>query len=213
MTDIQNLKSALSSVPILPVLTIDRAEDAAPLASALLRGGLTAAEVTLRTPAALPAISAMREAAPQLLIGAGTIVSPDDVTKAKDAGAQFLVSPGVSPPLVEAMLASKIAAIPGTATASEAMTRKSEGFELLKLFPATQIGGVDLLKALSAPLPDIQFIPTGGINADTAAAFLALRNVMAVGGSWMVRSGDVSIGDWSGVEETARAAVRLGSAS
>ena len=209
MTDLHSLKTALSAVPVVPVLTVERLEDAVPLASALGRGGLTVLEVTLRTEIALAAISAMREAEPDLLIGAGTITKTEHVSAAIDAGAQFLVSPGVSPELADAMLASEVPALPGTATASEAMSRAAEGFEILKLFPAVPAGGLALLKSLSAPLPDISFMPTGGINATSAPDFLALPNVLAVGGSWMVDKTDVSIGNWKGVEEMARMCVAL----
>ncbi|MEO1407841.1 MAG: bifunctional 4-hydroxy-2-oxoglutarate aldolase/2-dehydro-3-deoxy-phosphogluconate aldolase [Pseudomonadota bacterium] len=210
MTDLQTLKTALSEVPIVPVLTIERAEDAVPLATALSAGGLTVAEVTLRTSAALPAITAMREAAPDLIVGAGTITELDHVAHAIEAGAEFLVSPGLTPALADALKDNDVPAFPGVATAGEAMTWSAFGFQFLKLFPAVPIGGIGLLKALKDPLPDIQFMPTGGITGSTAPDFLALPNVIAVGGSWMISREDVATGNWTRIEQTVRASVDLG---
>ncbi|MEM9670622.1 MAG: bifunctional 4-hydroxy-2-oxoglutarate aldolase/2-dehydro-3-deoxy-phosphogluconate aldolase [Pseudomonadota bacterium] len=207
MTDIKTLKTALASVPLVPVLTIDRGEDAAPLAIALARGGFKAVEVILRTSAALPAITAMREAAPDLMVGAGMVTDPDEVASAVDVGAQFLASPGLSPQLSDALLATDIPAIPGVMTISEAMTCAANGFDILKLFPATSINGLDLLHAWSVPLSNVDFIAGGGITADHAKDYLSLSNVCAVGGSWMVNRTDIAIGDWTSVEGTASAAV------
>ncbi|MEO0881594.1 MAG: bifunctional 4-hydroxy-2-oxoglutarate aldolase/2-dehydro-3-deoxy-phosphogluconate aldolase [Pseudomonadota bacterium] len=206
----QNLKTALSAAPIVPVLTVERVEDAAPIAAALAGGGIRVAEVTLRTPAALPALAAMRREVPDLVLGAGTITQVDHISAAIESGAQFLVSPGTPPTLTDALLGCGVPALPGVATAGEAMTLVDAGFEILKLFPAVPVGGVGLLKSLNSPLPDILFMPTGGVNAKNAQEFLALPNVIAVGGSWMVRGDDVAAGNWAAIEDAARAAVNLG---
>lgn len=204
------ISTALERAPIVPVITIERLQDAAPLARALAAGGLTVLEVTLRTEAGLAAISAMKAAVPDIIVGAGTICAPDDVERAVDAGSDFLVSPGVTPALSNAMLASDVLSIPGTSTASEAMSRASEGFEILKLFPAVPVGGLALLKSLAGPLPGLKFMPTGGIKDTTAADFLALPNVIAVGGSWMVTKEDIDAQDWSTIEAKAAAAFQIG---
>ncbi len=203
------LKAALMEAPIVPVITIDELKDAVPLAGALYAGGFTVLEVTLRTPAALDALAAMKDAYPDLIIGAGTICQPEDVHRAVSAGSDFLVSPGTSPALTSALLGAGVPAIPGTATASEAMSRAADGFKLLKLFPAVPVGGLALLKSLNAPLPDIHFMPTGGIREDTAPDFLALPNVIAVGGSWMVNKTDIAAGHWQTIEAKAKATARM----
>lgn len=201
------LLRAAAKAPIVPVLVIESADHAAQLARALLDGGLTIAEVTLRTPAALRSIEAMKAAAPHLLVGAGTVLSADDVRQALDAGADFLVSPGMSPGLLEGMGNHRSLMIPGVATASEAMSRHEEGFELLKLFPANVAGGVPALKALAAPLPHLKFMPTGGIGASDAGDYLALANVVAVGGSWIATKEDVAEKRWSEISAKARKAL------
>lgn len=210
MTDDTILKLALERAPIVPVITVERVEDAAPMAQALAAGGMTVLEVTLRTSAGLDAIRAMKAAVPGILVGAGTVRTSDDVKAAVDSGSDFLVSPGATPQLVDALLGSGIPALPGTATASEAMTRAEEGFTVLKLFPAVPVGGLALLKSLGAPLPQISFMPTGGISEATAPDFLALPNVCAIGGSWIVNKNDVAAGNWAGIEAKAAAAVALG---
>lgn len=210
MTQSVDLKAALAIAPIVPVISIDRLEDAVPLARALRTGGLTVLEVTLRTQAGLEAITAMKSAFPDMIVGAGTICAPADVQAARAAGADFLVSPGVTPALSAALLGAGVPAIPGTATASEAMSRAAEGFELLKLFPAVPLGGLALLKALAGPLPGLSFMPTGGISAQTAPDFLALPNVIAIGGSWMVTKDDIEAGNWAGIEAKAADAFKIG---
>nr|WP_321440902.1 bifunctional 4-hydroxy-2-oxoglutarate aldolase/2-dehydro-3-deoxy-phosphogluconate aldolase [uncultured Hyphomonas sp.] len=201
------LRLAVAKAPIVPVLVLSDVGQAAPLAKALLEGGLTTAEVTLRTPAGIGAIAAMKAAAPELLVGAGTVLSGEDVCKSVEAGADFLVSPGMSPGLLEALGKHKPLMIPGVATASEAMSRHEEGFEMLKLFPANIAGGVPALKALAGPLPHLQFMPTGGVSAENAGEYLALKNVIAVGGSWVATQADVDSGDWDGISRKARAAL------
>ncbi len=207
MTSIDVLRTALGQAPIVPVLTVADPAHGAPLARALVAGGLTSVEVTLRTPAALEVLKAMREAKTGLLVGAGTVLTPADVQAARGAGADFLVTPGLSPGLLSALKGQEAAVIPGAATASEAMARAEAGFDLVKLFPAEVAGGVALLRALAAPLPHLTFLPTGGITADTAAQYLALENVTAVGGSWIATPQDLALGDWDSVTDRARDAV------
>ena len=201
------LVEAAAKAPVVPVLVIGAPEQAVPLAKALQDGGLTIAEVTLRTPAGVAAIEAMKTAAPDLLVGAGTVLDADDVSHSLNAGADFLVSPGMSPGLLVALGMNKRLMIPGVATASEAMSRHEEGFDLLKLFPASVAGGVPALKALASPLPHLKFMPTGGVSAENAADYLAQPNVLAVGGSWIATRADLEAGDWAGITQKAAAAL------
>lgn len=198
---------ALEAAPILPVLSIADAEIATPLVLALKQAGIRVIEVTLRTPVALEVISRMRQAAPDLLVGAGTVLDADAARAAVRHGANFLVAPGTTPALTKALRTSATIAIPGVATASEAMARREEGFSLLKLFPAAAAGGPAWLQALSGPLPDLRFIPTGGISQDDVDSYLALANVVGVGGSWMVSNDDLETGSWERIEASARRAL------
>ena len=206
------LVEAAEKAPIVPVLVVQSAEQAASLARALQAGGLTIAEITLRTPAGIGAIEAMKKAAPDLLVGAGTVLNGEDVKRSLSAGADFLVSPGMSPGLLDALGEHKRLMIPGVATASEAMSRHEEGFDLLKLFPASIAGGVPALKALAGPLPHLRFMPTGGVSAANAADYLAQPNVLAVGGSWIATQQDVASGNWDGIADKAREALKAFSA-
>jgi len=192
--------------PVIPVITVTDASQAVPLAEALVAGGLKALEVTLRTPAALDAIRAMRGVA-GAVVGAGTILTPDDLAVARAAGAEFGVSPGSTPALVAAVRESGLPFLPGCATASEAMALAGQGFSVLKFFPAGPAGGTGYLKALSAPLPAISFCPTGGVGPENAADYLSLPNVRVVGGSWVAPGSLVASGDWAGIEALARQAV------
>ncbi len=207
-TPLSALKLAAATAPIVPVLVVASVEEAAPLAKALLEGGLTIAEVTLRTPAGVATIEAMKKAAPELLVGAGTVLTGEDARNSLSAGADFLVSPGMSPGLLAALGDKKRLMIPGVGTASEAMSRHEEGFELLKLFPASVAGGIPALKAFAGPLPHLRFMPTGGVSVDNAGDYLALPNVIAVGGSWIATQADVDARNWAGITEKARAALR-----
>lgn len=195
--------------PIVPVLVMDDAARARPLAEALVAGGLPALEVTLRTPAALDAIRAMA-AVPGGVVGAGTLVTPEDVRAAKAAGAQFGVSPGATDALVAACEAEGLPLLPGAATASEAMRLLEQGYDMLKFFPAEASGGAPALKAIGAPLPKIGFCPTGGVSPANARDYLALPNVICAGGSWVAPGDKVEAGDWAGIEALAREAARLG---
>ncbi|MEM9595678.1 MAG: bifunctional 4-hydroxy-2-oxoglutarate aldolase/2-dehydro-3-deoxy-phosphogluconate aldolase [Acidobacteriota bacterium] len=202
-----DLASFLSSTPVIPVLTVHRAADAEPLARALVAGGLNVLEVTLRTPAALDAIARMAEV-DGALVGAGTLTRPADVDAVLGAGGRFGVSPGLTPDLGRAAKGSGLPLLPGVMTPSEAMAARDAGFPLLKLFPAEAAGGRPLLRSLAGPLADLRFCPTGGISADTFLDYLALPNVLCVGGSWIAPKDAVADGDWGRVEALARAAVR-----
>lgn len=201
------IEDILEAASVIPVLEVERAEDAAPLASALAAGGLRVIELTLRTAAALDALGAMKRAAPSLIIGMGTIRSGDDVERSLAAGADFLVSPGASASLLRAMKGTP--ALPGVATASEAMTAYEAGFRAMKFFPAEPAGGAAYLKSLSGPLPDIVFCPTGGISPERAADYFALQNVACVGGTWIATRAMIASGDWAGIQSNARLAATL----
>ena len=194
---------------VIPVVTIARAADAVPLASALLRAGLRAVEVTLRTPEAPAAIREIARRLPDVIVGAGTVLTPADATRAVEAGARFLVSPGLTPDLVAAGLGSELPYIPGAVTPSEVIAAREQGFSLLKFFPAIASGGVEALRQLAPVFPGIAFCPTGGLNDANAADFLALANVPMVGGAWMAPADAIAAGDWAGIEERARHAARL----
>ncbi len=202
-----NLINGFKACPIVPVLTIADIKSAAPLAKALSAAGLTTAEITLRTPQALDAITAMKEAAPELFIGAGTILSPKDLDAAIAAGSDFIVTPAVSSKLLPAIKACPLPVFPGVATPSEALEMYDNGFEYVKFFPAETNGGVPALKSMASPLPQITFMPTGGINSQSAPNYLALPNVIAVGGSWMVDKQALINGDWDTITTVAKAAV------
>jgi 2-dehydro-3-deoxyphosphogluconate aldolase/(4S)-4-hydroxy-2-oxoglutarate aldolase len=199
----------LARAPVVPVLTIERIADAVPLARALVEGGLPVLEVTLRTPTALAAIEAMARQVPEAVVGVGTVTRPEDIGRAIDAGARYLVSPGTPPMLAEALAAAAIPAVPGCATVSEAMTLAAYGFRVLKFFPAEACGGMGWLRAVGAPLPELRFCPTGGIDGRNAGAYLALPNVVAVGGSWVAPKDAVATGDFARIRELARAAAAL----
>jgi 2-dehydro-3-deoxyphosphogluconate aldolase/(4S)-4-hydroxy-2-oxoglutarate aldolase len=203
------LAETLRRVTVVPVLTVARATDAAPLAGALAAGGLSILEVTLRTPVAIAAIAAMRAAVPGGLVGAGTVLTPEQGEAAIAAGAGFLVSPGISPRLAAAAERWSVPLLPGVATPSEAMALHDLGYRALKLFPAEPLGGAATLRAWAAPLADLAFCPTGGIDAAKAAAYLRLSNVLCVGGSWVAPADLVAAGDWAGIAALARAAAAM----
>ncbi|MCU0911654.1 MAG: bifunctional 4-hydroxy-2-oxoglutarate aldolase/2-dehydro-3-deoxy-phosphogluconate aldolase [Rhodobacteraceae bacterium] len=194
--------------PVVPVLVIDDAARARDLARALVAGGLPALEVTLRTPAALEAIAAMAEVEGGV-VGAGTLLTPADVKAAKAAGARFGVSPGATDRLLAACEDEGLPLLPGAATASEAMALLERGYTTAKFFPAEQAGGVPALKALGAPIPQLRFCPTGGVSLKSAPDYLALPNVLCVGGSWVAPKAMVEAGDWAGIEALAREAAAL----
>jgi 2-dehydro-3-deoxyphosphogluconate aldolase/(4S)-4-hydroxy-2-oxoglutarate aldolase len=193
--------------PVIPVLTIERLEDAAPLARALVAGGLRALEVTLRTPCALDAIRAMIEAAPDAVVGAGTLRSAADVAACMEAGAAFGVSPGGPAALIAAVKAAGLPFLPGCASPTEAMTLADHGFDVVKFFPAEAAGGIPMLKSMAGPLPDIMICPTGGVGLANAPAYLKLANVAVVGGSWVAPVDAIAAGDWALIERLSREAV------
>ncbi|PUB19189.1 bifunctional 4-hydroxy-2-oxoglutarate aldolase/2-dehydro-3-deoxy-phosphogluconate aldolase [Yoonia sediminilitoris] len=194
--------------PVVPVLVIDDAANAAALAEALVTGGLPALEVTLRTPAALDAIREMA-AVPGGTVGAGTLLTPKDVENAKKAGATFGVSPGATDLLLDACEANDLPLLPGVATATEAMRLLERGYDVLKFFPAEANGGAPALKAIGAPIPQVKFCPTGGVSLKNANDYLSLGNVLCVGGSWVAPKDKVLAGDWAGITALAREAAAL----
>ena len=195
--------------PVIPVLTVRDAADGVAQARALVAGGLPAIEVTLRTPGALAAITAIRREVPGAAVGAGTVVDLASFKAALEAGASFIVSPGTPPRLAEALAASPVPVLPGCATASEAMALMEHGFRALKFFPAEAAGGAPYLSSLGGPLADLRFCPTGGITLEKARIYLALGNVICVGGSWMLPRAALAAGDYATVERLAREAAAL----
>jgi 2-dehydro-3-deoxyphosphogluconate aldolase/(4S)-4-hydroxy-2-oxoglutarate aldolase len=195
--------------PVIPVIVIQRLEDAVPLAQALVDGGVRVLEVTLRTPVALKCMEAIARAVPQAIVGAGTIRSVADAEAAQDAGCRFGVSPGYTTQIGHACRNLGLPLLPGVATAGEVMAANADGYQFLKFFPATAAGGIPMLKALAGPFPDVAFCPTGGITAETAPQFLALPNVKVCGGSWLTPQDAVDAKDWVRITRLARAAQAL----
>jgi 2-dehydro-3-deoxyphosphogluconate aldolase/(4S)-4-hydroxy-2-oxoglutarate aldolase len=198
-----------AGTPVVPVLTIERAEHAVPLARALVAGGLPVIEVTLRTRAALEAIGTIAGQVPECVVGAGTVLGEADVAAALAVGAKYLVSPGTTAQLAETLAAVPVPALPGCASVSEALTLSALGFRVLKFFPAEASGGIAWLKSVAAPCPELNFCPTGGIDLRNAAAYLALPNVVAVGGSWPAPQDAVAAGNFVRITELAREAAAL----
>ncbi|MCI3223199.1 bifunctional 4-hydroxy-2-oxoglutarate aldolase/2-dehydro-3-deoxy-phosphogluconate aldolase [Streptomyces sp. NP-1717] len=203
------MTSVLDLAPVVPVVVVDDAADAVPLARALVAGGLPAIEVTLRTPAAPDAIRAIAAEVPDAVVGAGTVVSARSVTESVTAGARFLVSPGWTDTLLDAMRTSGVPFLPGVSTTSEVVALLERGVTEMKFFPAEAAGGTAYLKALSGPLPQARFCPTGGISLASAGSYLALGNVGCVGGSWMLPADAIAAKDWDRVEKLAREAASL----
>jgi 2-dehydro-3-deoxyphosphogluconate aldolase/(4S)-4-hydroxy-2-oxoglutarate aldolase len=201
--------SLLDLAPVVPVVVIEDAADAVSLARALVAGGLPAIEVTLRTPAALDAIRAVAGEVPDAVVGAGTVITPEQVTASVAAGARFLVSPGWTDVLLEAMKASGVAFLPGVSTTSEVVALLERGVREMKFFPAQAAGGTAYLRSLAGPLPQARFCPTGGIGPVNAPDYLALPNVGCVGGTWMLPADAVAARDWGRIESLARAAAGL----
>jgi 2-dehydro-3-deoxyphosphogluconate aldolase/(4S)-4-hydroxy-2-oxoglutarate aldolase len=193
--------------PVMPVVVIDDADDAVPTARALLAGGIGVIELTLRTAAALSAIERVAAEVPDIVLGAGTVTSPDQAKQAADAGAKFLVTPGCTDSVVEACFATGLPFLPGASTVSEAMRLAERGLTALKFFPAEAAGGVAYLKSIAGPLPSLRFCPTGGITAASAPAYLALPNVGCIGGSWLTSS--LATGDFATIEKLAAEAAKL----
>jgi 2-dehydro-3-deoxyphosphogluconate aldolase/(4S)-4-hydroxy-2-oxoglutarate aldolase len=204
-----NMRDILATSAVIPVLTIQRLEHAVPLAQALVRGGLRVLEVTLRTSCALEAIRAMRTAVPDAIVGGGTLTRTRDFSACAAAGAQFGVTPGLTAELIAAAAKSGFPLLPGIMTPTELIAARAAGFDACKLFPAQQAGGVGMLKALGGPFPDHVFCPTGGVTRSNAAEYLALPNVLCVGGSWITPAAAMATGDWAAIEALAREAATL----
>jgi 2-dehydro-3-deoxyphosphogluconate aldolase / (4S)-4-hydroxy-2-oxoglutarate aldolase len=202
------LLEIMRSASVIPVIAIDDPEHAVPLARALVAGGIRVLEVTLRTEHGLGAIRAMAQV-PGAIVGVGTLTQGAEFAAARDAGAVFGVSPGLTPALIEAARTSGLPLLPGVMTPSEVMAAREAGFRQLKLFPAMQAGGVGMLNAIGGPLPDVTFCPTGGIAIDTAPQFLACKNVACVGGSWLTPKDAILAGDWERITKLAVAASAL----
>lgn len=202
-------EDVLNLSPVMPVVVIDDAAHAEPLARVLLASGISTIEVTLRTPAALDAIRAIGDAAPEMIVGAGTVLSLDDLEAAIDAGARYALSPGGTPKLLKAARNAKIPFIPGVATSSEIMRGLDLGYSCFKFFPAEQLGGVAAIKAQAGPLPAARFCPTGSITVEKAPAYLALDNVLCVGGSWVAPAEMIRAENWASIEATAKLAAGL----
>jgi 2-dehydro-3-deoxyphosphogluconate aldolase/(4S)-4-hydroxy-2-oxoglutarate aldolase len=204
-----NIRDIMQMTPVIPVITIKDAAHAVPLARALLAGGLRVLEVTLRTPAALACIEAIRKQVPEAVVGVGTLTRPADFAGADRVGAQFGVSPGLTPELAAAARGARFPLLPGVMTPTEVIAARNAGFKALKLFPADIAGGPRMLQALGALFPDMEFCPTGGISKANAAEYLSLPNVVCIGGSWITPAALMEAGDWSGIETLARAAANL----
>ncbi|WP_289096503.1 bifunctional 4-hydroxy-2-oxoglutarate aldolase/2-dehydro-3-deoxy-phosphogluconate aldolase [uncultured Pseudoalteromonas sp.] len=201
-----SIEKILSSAPVVPVVVIEKLEDAAPLARALYNGGLKALEITLRTPIAAEAVKLMKEAVPEAYVGTGTVIDKATFNASVEAGADFMVSPGVNDELLALAKDTDIPFLPGAATPSEVMKLASQGFKYLKFFPAEAAGGTAMLKSIGGPLPQVTFCPTGGISLETAPNYLALKNVICVGGTWMLDKQLIENKDWQAIEALARQA-------
>lgn len=203
------LAALFAQCRVIPVLTIARVEDAVPLAEALVAGGLAALEITLRTEAAAEAARAIAKHVPAAIVGMGTVLNARDLAIAEDIGARFALSPGATPALLAAAARSALPFAPGIGTASEAMAALEHGFDILKLFPAAQAGGIGMARALGGPFPNLRFCPTGGVNEANAGEWLAEPNIVAVGGSWIAPAADIRAGAWGRIAERAKSARAL----
>jgi 2-dehydro-3-deoxyphosphogluconate aldolase / (4S)-4-hydroxy-2-oxoglutarate aldolase len=205
----RRLEAMFAIAPVVPVITIDKADDAVPLARALIAGGLRVVEITLRTAAGLKAAEAILREVPDAIVGLGTVVTPDDMKSAARIGVAFALSPGMTPDLLQAAAEFDMPFVPGIQTASELLACMVRGFELVKFFPAVPAGGLAALNALSGPFPTVRYCPTGGINETNVAEWLSHPRVIAVGGSWIAPAADIRAGAWSIIEARARSAVAL----
>ena len=200
----ERVRAMLSASPLVPVITISDPEQALPLCRALVAGGIRVLEITLRTPHGLRAIEQVREAIPEAWVGAGTVTSIAQYRQVESAGAQFVITPGVTESILEFGVTSEAALLPGISTISELMVGYNLGYREFKFFPAEVSGGIPALKAFAGPFPDVTFCPTGGIRRNTAKDYLALENVAAVGGTWLTPGDLVASGDWDQISEVVR---------
>jgi 2-dehydro-3-deoxyphosphogluconate aldolase / (4S)-4-hydroxy-2-oxoglutarate aldolase len=200
----QQTRDVLRRAGIMPVLTVDAVDEGVAVSQALLAGGIAAVEVTLRTPAAIEAIRAIRDAVPMMAVGAGTVIEPTQIDACLRAGAQFIVTPGTSDTMTRALRDIELPVIPGAATPSEMLALAEHGFLAQKLFPATAVGGLNLIRALASPLAHIAFCPTGGINEANANEFLRESNVLCVGGSWMVKREWIAEANFAAITDAAK---------
>ncbi len=200
----KNIRDILSANSVIPVVVLERVEDTAPLCEALLEGGIRAIEITLRTAAAAACIGEAARSFPDMTVGAGTVMTADQVAMVKDLGADFGVSPGATAALLEAVDDHGLAFLPGGATVSEFMTNAAAGYSVQKFFPAEPSGGSAFLKSIASPLADLSFCPTGGVNRGNAETYLSLPNVLAVGGSWFVSAERIERGAWADISADAR---------
>ena len=203
------LAGYVALAPVIPVVTIEDAEAGVALARTLVEAGLPVVEITLRTKAALRAIEAIAREVPEAVVAAGTVIKPEQIAQVVEAGAKLIVTPGTSPAMADALTEAAVPAMPAAATVSEALHLFELGFHILKFFPAAASGGVSWLKAVSAPIPDVKFCPTGGVDGQSAPGYLACPNVACVGGSWMVPKDAVAAGDWPIVARLSREAASL----
>jgi 2-dehydro-3-deoxyphosphogluconate aldolase/(4S)-4-hydroxy-2-oxoglutarate aldolase len=204
-----NLLEIMRASPVIPVIAVDDINHAVPMARALVAGGIRVLEVTLRTEHGLAAIRAIAEQVPDAILGVGTLTRREDFAAARDAGAIFGVSPGLTMELIEGSRSSGLPLLPGVMTPSEVMSAREVGYRQVKLFPAVPAGGVGMLNAIAGPLGDMMFCPTGGISQETAPQFLACKNVACVGGSWLTPKDAMAAGDWARITELAKAAASL----
>lgn len=205
----RKLAGLLRSGPVVPVITLERVEDAVPLARALVAGGLRLLEITLRTPAAADAAAAIIRDVPDAIVGIGTVLTPKDLERALALGARYALSPGATPDLLDAASRSEMPFIPGIATASELMGALTRGFQTVKFFPAVAAGGIPALKALAGPFPQARFCPTGGVDEKNLRDWLALPNVVAIGGSWICPASDIRAQAWGDITAKAQSAVAV----
>ncbi|HEY9102664.1 bifunctional 4-hydroxy-2-oxoglutarate aldolase/2-dehydro-3-deoxy-phosphogluconate aldolase [Chitinimonas sp.] len=204
-----NIRDIMRASPVMPVIVLDRVEDAVPLARALVAGGIRVLEVTLRTAAGLASVKAIAAEVPEAIVGVGTVTRPEQFAEAKAAGAVFAVTPGLTEELALAAKAAGISLLPGVMTPSEVIAALGWGFDAMKLFPAEQAGGLGMLKAMNGPFAEVLFCPTGGVTLESAPKFLALPNVACVGGSWLVPKDKIAAGEWHIVTQLAREAAAL----
>lgn len=210
IADLQNrAESLLLQAGILPVITVDTLDQARAVTDALLEGGLPAIELTLRTPIAMEALATLKRERPELVVGAGTVLSELQMLQSIDAGADFLVTPGTPPALADLLADAPIPAVPGAATPTEFLSLMGRGFRVCKLFPASAVGGLQMIKGLAGPLAELKLCPTGGISEETAGQFLSQPNVLCIGGSWMVPKDWLAKGEWHKVRDSAAAAAKI----